>query len=83
MAEVYLEDASPGLELWPSVLRAGERMHIAFRAARVVGTMSVPRYEVAVFDSRRRRVATLLRGPARPSGACPAAGLQAPASAAC
>ena len=68
MAEVYLEDASAGLELWPPVMRTGERMHIAFRAARIVGSMYAPRYEVCVFDSARRRVATLLRGTARPSG---------------
>jgi flagellar hook assembly protein FlgD len=53
--------------LWPEVLRAGERILVAFRAARVAGMMRVPSYEVTVFDSRRRRVATLLRGRARPS----------------
>ena len=68
MAELLLEQTRPRLELWPSALRAGERVHIAFRAARVIGSMSVPRYEVTVLDARRRRVATLLHGPARPVG---------------
>jgi hypothetical protein len=68
MAEVYLEDASAGIELWPPVLRVGERIQIAFRAARIVGALREPRYEVSVFDTRNRRVATLLRGAAKPSG---------------
>src|SRR5262245_14827991 len=71
MAETYLErDSAPGagIELWPHSLRAGDRIHVAFRAARVVGAMSMPRYEVSVLDSGRRRVATLLRGRARPAG---------------
>jgi len=63
---------APGIELWPSTLRAGDRMHIAFRAPRIVGMMKLPTYEVTVLDPRRRRVATLLRGPARASagGVC-------------
>jgi hypothetical protein len=66
MPELYLDHRGSGLELWPNVLRAGDRVHVAFRAARVVGAMSIPRYEVTVLDSRRRRVATLLLGSARP-----------------
>jgi hypothetical protein len=68
MAELFLDQRCTGLEFWPPALKAGERIHIAFRAARVVGMMSTPRYEVTILDARRRRVATLLHGPARPSG---------------
>jgi len=57
-----------GIEVWPREPRIGERMLVAFRAAKVFGAMSVPRYEVMVLDERRRRVATLMRGQARPSG---------------
>jgi len=67
MAELELDPRTSGLELWPTSLRSGDRIHIAFRATRVVGAMSVPRYEVSVLDSRRRRVATLLRGRVRPA----------------
>jgi hypothetical protein len=68
MPAIQLREPTPELEVWPSVLRTGEQLVIAFRAARVVGTMRIPRYQVAVFDSHRRRVAALHRGPARPSG---------------
>jgi hypothetical protein len=68
MAELYLENAGSGLDIRPPVLRHGDRVHVAFRALRVPGGMSLPRYDVAVFDARRRRVATLLRDPVRPAG---------------
>ncbi len=70
MAETYLDydRDGAGIELWPEALRSGDRIHVAFRAARVVGAMSVPHYEVTVLDARCRRVATLLRGRARPAG---------------
>ncbi len=66
MVEPLVPKRSEAIELWPPVLRAGDRVHIVFRAARIVGAMSVPRYAVAVLDFRRRVVANLLRGPARP-----------------
>ena len=62
---LYLDDAAAGITLDPAVLRAGDYINVAFRAARVAGATSLPRYDVAVFDARRRRVATLLRGRAR------------------
>src|SRR5262245_2471710 len=68
MTRLFLDVDGSGIELWPSQLRIGDRILIAFRASRVVGAMSAPRYEVMVLDFRRRRLATLLRGPARPSG---------------
>src|SRR5262245_49069318 len=65
--DLVLESPSAGIEVWPRVLRSTERVVIAFRAARVVGAMSLPRYRVTVLNERRRHIATLLRGPARPS----------------
>src|SRR5262249_52099914 len=56
------------IELRPPVLRAGDHVQIAFRAARIGGSMRVPRYRVAILDERRRPIANLLRGPARPAG---------------
>ena len=67
MTGLVLDIDRCGIELWPSELRIGDRIVIAFRASRVVGAMNAPRYEVAILDSRRRRLATLLRGSARPS----------------
>lgn len=43
-------------------------MRVAFLAQRVPGGIRLPRYSVTVMDARRRRVATLLREPARPTG---------------
>jgi hypothetical protein len=68
MADLYLEAARPSLDIRPPVIRPGDRVQVAFRAVRTPGTMSVPRYDVAVFDAMRFRVATLLREPARPTG---------------
>src|SRR5260221_10128915 len=54
------------VEIWPAILRPGERIHVAIRATRVVGTMSLPVYRISIVDARRRRVATLLHGRSRP-----------------
>ena len=62
---VVLESATSGIVVWPERPRIGDRIHVAIKAARIIGAMSVPRYEVTVLDARRRRVATLLRGRAR------------------
>ena len=62
---LYLDDVAAGITLDPAVLRAGDYINAAFRAARVAGATTLPRYDVAVFDAIRRRVATLLRGCAR------------------
>ena len=67
MIQVQVENEGMELQLWPSLLRLGDCIHVAFRAARVVGTMNPPRYDVSILDSRRRRIATLLRGHARPT----------------
>ncbi len=68
MAELYLDDRGPGIELLPEVLSAGDHVLVAFRATRVMGAMSAPRYQVTVHDERRRHVATLLLGRVRPAG---------------
>ena len=68
MVDLQIERALPAIELRPTVLRAGDRVQVAFRASRVDGAMRLPRYEVTVVDARRRRIATLLRGHARPAG---------------
>ena len=68
MVELHAEPQTLGIELWPRTPRIGERMTLAFRAARIVGATKVPRYDVTVLDARRRPVAVLLRGPARPVG---------------
>lgn len=67
MTEIQLAVPSPDVEIWPSILRAGERVVIAIRATRVVGTMSLPVYRITVLDAQRRHVATLLHGRARPT----------------
>jgi hypothetical protein len=66
--DLYLEGARPSLDIRPSVLRPGDCVQIAFRAARIAGTMNVPHYDVSVLDARRTRVATLLSEPVRPTG---------------
>ena len=66
MTETYLESRNAGLELWPSVLRVGNLVRVTFRVARMAGATSPPWYRVTVLDSRRRLVATLLNGDARP-----------------
>ena len=68
MGNLFLMGARPNLDVRPSVVRPGDRIHVAFRPLREQGMMSVPRYDVSVFDSLRRRVATLLSEPARPTG---------------
>jgi len=65
--QAQIEIEGMELQLWPSLLRLGERVHVAFRAARIIGSMNAPRYDVSVLDARRQRVATLLRGTARPT----------------
>jgi hypothetical protein len=60
--------ARSGLDIRPSVFRPGDLVQVAFRALRVPGTLSVPRYDVGVFNARRLRVATLLREAVRPTG---------------
>jgi hypothetical protein len=67
MASPLLE-YDEAIQVWPSVLRGGDRVHIVFRAVRIVGSMSLPRYLVRVLDQRRHVVATLMRGSARPAG---------------
>jgi hypothetical protein len=68
MADLHLDGAGSILDVRPRVVRAGDRIHVAFRALRVPGAMSVPRYDVSVLDAWRRRVATLMREPVRPTG---------------
>ena len=67
MLQTEIDNQGVELQLWPSLLRLGDRIHVAFRAARLVGSMSAPRYQVSVLDARRQRVATLLHGFARPT----------------
>jgi hypothetical protein len=68
MADLYPEGERPVLDIRPQVVRPGDRVHVAFRALRIPGTMNVPRYDVSVLDALRRRVATLMREPVRPTG---------------
>ena len=65
MTDTLLDTAS-SVEIWPPILRPGERIHVAIRATRGVGTMSLPVYRISIVDPRRRRVATLLHGRSRP-----------------
>ena len=67
MGQTQIQDEGVELQLWPSLLRLGGRIHVAFRAARIEGSLSAPRYDVSVLDAQRKRVATLLQGPARPT----------------
>ena len=68
LADLYLDGAQPVLDIRPRIVRAGDRVHVAFRVPRIPGIMSVPRFDVTVLDAWRRRVATLLREPVRPAG---------------
>jgi hypothetical protein len=68
MADLYLQGAPIELDIRPRVVRSGDRIHVAFRAPRIPGATSVPRYDVTVWDGWRRRVATLMREPVRPTG---------------
>lgn len=68
MANLLLGIHGSGLDIRPRVVRPGDRVHVAFRAHRIPGGTTVPRYDVSVLDALRRRVATLLREPVRPSG---------------
>ena len=68
MADLFLGEPVSAFEPRPSVMRAGDRVQVAFHAMRIHGAMRLPQYEVMILDSRRRRVATLLRGAARPAG---------------
>ncbi len=66
--ELHLDGPGAGIQVWPESPRLGERIHVAFRAARIAGAMHRPRYEVTVLDARRRRVTALLKGHARAVG---------------
>lgn len=63
MLDLSPERQGLAIEVWPREPRIGDRIHVAFRAPPHVGAASRRRYEVTVLDHRRRRVATLLRGP--------------------
>lgn len=68
MGDVVLSTPVPALQAWPDVLRDGDLLRIAFRAPRFSGATDGHAYEIQVLDERRRRVATVARGPLRPSG---------------
>ena len=66
--DLYLVGAGSNLDIRPTVLRPGDLVQVAFRALREPGSLSLPRYDVSVFDRHRLRVATLLREAVRPTG---------------
>jgi hypothetical protein len=66
--ELHLDGPGAGIQVWPESPRLGDRIHVAFRAARIVGAMHQPRYLVTVLDTRRRKVTALLKGAARAVG---------------
>lgn len=68
MANLHLNIDAPHLDIRPRVVRPGDNVYVAFRALRLPGTTRMPRYDVTVLDAWRRRVATLLREPVRPTG---------------
>ena len=66
MVEGRLDDCNARIELWPSELRAGDRILVAIRTNRMVGA-AAERCEVTIVDAHHRRVVKLPRGSSRPS----------------
>ena len=67
MGTIYLGQESGGLRFWPGELGEGDRLRIAFAAPMFAGGAAHAGWEIFVSDERRRRVATVLRGPVRRS----------------
>jgi len=67
MGKLAFTTGGTSLQTWPETLRAGDRLHIAFLAP-ALGTPPRDEFEVTVYDHRRRRVATVVRGALRPAG---------------
>lgn len=68
MGKLAFDAEGASLQIWPDTMRSGDRIAIAFLAAVLRGAAARDAYEVTLHDHRRRRVATIARGPLRPTG---------------
>ena len=68
MGRIFLNSPIMGLRAWPSPVRRGQPLRVAFATPVGARDQSANQFDVAVFDARGRRIATLARGPVASSG---------------